>query len=194
MLIVHPKQDKNLTFHCNNNNKFKFKVNFKKNTIQVLSRSLLIHPNNGMSWIPPDPNISWAVDRGNLQNGVKVYCKVYMAKSKYTRRRNKVRRKQFCTYRSKHGGIQRTMHCRLSINFYTIGQRVGEGQSKHPSLFLHILTSQFRNNKCKDDSALFSRFLHESKKRSFWQDAKDLRGSYSPFYGVSAPLTFPATV
>jgi hypothetical protein len=66
MLIVHPKQDKILTFHCNNNNKSKLKANLIKNTIQVLKRSILIQPNNGISWIPPDPNISWAVDRGNL--------------------------------------------------------------------------------------------------------------------------------
>ncbi len=69
---------------------------------------------------------------------------------------------QFSAYlsmiRCKRGGTWRTMHCRLCINCYRTGYSECVcvcGYNPPPSLV--------GKNLCKDDSALFSRFLHGFK-------------------------------
>jgi hypothetical protein len=54
-----------------------------------------------------------------------------------------------------HGATRRTMHCRPCINYYgTVSMCVWGGGLPHPPP--PPPTSRFRNNSCKDDSALFS--------------------------------------
>ncbi len=64
--------------------------------------------------------------------------------------------------RLKHVGIWRTMHCRLCINCYGTGMWMcvkcgGGGGCWSPPI------SRLRSNLYKDDSAMFSRFLHWGK-------------------------------
>ncbi len=62
-----------------------------------------------------------------------------------------------------HGGIWRTMHCRLCINWYRTGWVsvcVCNGGEAVGVIIPSPPPSRFRNNLCKDDSEFFSRFLH----------------------------------
>ncbi len=95
-----------------------------------------------------------------------------------------------------HGGILRTMHCRLCIDCYGTGylvcvcwgMGVGGGAATLPP------HTRFRNKQRKDDSALFSRFLHGGHPYSQLFLAPACPKQSSPPIGATVSLTDPLLV
>jgi hypothetical protein len=76
------------------------------------------------------------------------------------------------------------MHCRLCINCYGTYQWL---------LYPSPLTSRICNNLCKDDSALFSSFLHSGEIFLNEVDDYDLLFSHLSFYLATCLLIYVAT-